>query len=45
MVQSINWQKLTDEERALAQFVQGILNRKGKKIFIDRPARRALGAC
>ena len=35
MVQSLNWQKMSDDERALAQFVQGILNRKGKKIFID----------
>ena len=35
MVQMLDWQKLSQQERALATFVQGILNRKGKKIFID----------
>ncbi len=35
MVLLLSWDKMTDDERALAQFVQGILNRKGHKIFID----------
>lgn len=35
MVQMLCWEKMTEDERALAQFVQGILNRKGYKIFID----------
>lgn len=35
MVQMLDWQKLSQQERALATFIQGILNRKGKKIFID----------
>ena len=35
MVSLLSWNKLEDDERALAQFVQGILNRKGQKIFID----------
>lgn len=35
MVSLLSWNKLEDAERALAQFVQGILNRKGQKIFID----------
>ena len=35
MVQLLVWERMTEEEKALAQFVQGILNRKGYKIFID----------
>lgn len=35
MVQVINWDKMTESEQALAQFVQGILNRKGYRVFID----------
>lgn len=35
MVRLLAWEKMTEEEQALAQFVQGILNRKGYKIFID----------
>ncbi len=35
MIQLLTWHKLLADEQALAQFVQGILNRKGYKIFID----------
>lgn len=35
MVSIISWNKMHDDERALSQFVQGNLNRKGYKIFID----------
>lgn len=35
MVHSLLWKNMSDEERALAQCVQGILNRKGRKVFID----------
>ena len=35
MVNVLVWDKLSQEEKALAQSVQGILNRKGIKVFID----------
>ena len=35
MVYTLLWQKMAEDEQALSQFVQGILNRKGHKIFID----------
>lgn len=35
MIQSIVWEKLSEPEKSLAVFVQGILNRKGKRIFMD----------
>lgn len=35
MIQSIMWDKLSEAERSLAVFAQGILNRKGKRVFVD----------
>lgn len=35
MVHLLRWDGMTQEEKALAQSVQGILNRKGVKVFID----------
>ena len=35
MISSIVWKSLAEDEKALAQFVQGILNRKGRRVFID----------
>ncbi len=35
MVNLIVWDKLSFDERALAQFVQGMLNRNGVKVYID----------
>ncbi|MDE6505329.1 MAG: hypothetical protein K2L42_05610 [Clostridia bacterium] len=35
MVQILVWKNMNQDEQALAQFVQGVLNRKGYKIFID----------
>lgn len=34
-IQKLEWKKMSDDERALATFVQGILNRKGRRVFID----------
>lgn len=35
MVYLLSWDKMSEPEQALSQFVQGILNRKGHKVFID----------
>lgn len=35
MVKMLSWQNMGEDERALSQCVQGILNRKGYRIFID----------
>lgn len=35
MINLIKWEKLSFEEQALSVFVQGILNRKNKKVYID----------
>ncbi len=35
MVNLLVWEQLSFDEQALAQFVQGMLNRKGVKVYID----------
>ena len=40
MVYVLSQSKMREDEQALAQFVQGILNRKGYKVFIDTDSYR-----
>lgn len=35
MVNLLNWSSMSEDERALAPFVQGVLNRKGIKVYVN----------
>lgn len=35
MVKLLKWQDMTEAEQALAPFVQGLLNRKGRTVYVD----------